>query len=480
MLFGVVSLLLAISAGALLRFGRPDRQVAQALEQGAAALEQPGALDRAFEAYNEALAIDPRNAEAYAQLALIDNLRGRAIDAAAAARSALEYGDDDAFALAMLADALNTIGDRAGALDAAQQAVALDAELSAGYAVRAVIMADQVVEGGEANLAQALVNADLAIAQAADEGKLAQALARSARGYVYQQQYALTKSETSLRDGISDYTQAIALHEQAAFRTSLGYFFQLQQNGSRAIEEFQRALVIDPQYGPAHTGLGWYRYYQQDYAGALVAFEQALGLNARDTDAYIGKSSAFQAQEPPDYAQAIEALRQATRFAPTNAQLFENIGWAYRGKAARLAYGSAEQQAAYAEAETAFRQAITVNPNWANAYTGLGWALQDQAELLKRPELYQESIAALQQSLELREGQAPAHTALGWSYVGLGRYADAEASFRRATALLGDYADAFYGLGEALAAQGKTEEARAAYQQAADKGSDSARAALER
>jgi serine/threonine-protein kinase len=480
MFFGVVSLLLAIGSGALLMFGRSDQQVAQALEQGAAALEQPGGLDRAFQAYNEALALDSRNAEAYAQLALIANLLGRANDAEAAARSALEYGGDDAFVYAMLADALNSLGDREGALEAAHKAVELDAELSAGYAVRAVIVADQAAEGGEANLAQALVNADLSIAQAADEGKLAQALARSARGYVYQQQYALTKSETSLRDGISDYTQAIALHEQAAFRTSLGYFFQLQQNGSRAIEEFQRALVIDPQYGPAHTGLGWYRYYQQDYAGALVAFEQALGLNARDVDAYMGKSSAYQAQEPPDDERAIEELKQAAQIAPTSAQVFESLGWAQRSKAIRLAYGSAAQQAAYAEAEAAFRQAITVNPNWANARTGLGWALQDQAELFKRPELYQESIAALQQSLELREDQAPAHTALGWSYVGLGRYADAEASFRRATALLGDYADAFYGLGEALAAQGKTEEARAAYQQAADKGSEKARAALER
>jgi serine/threonine-protein kinase len=480
MLFGVVSLLLAISSGALLRFGRTDRQVAQALAQGAAALEQPGALDRAFEAYNEALTLDPRNAEAYAQLALIANLRGRANDAEAAARSALEYGGDDAFVYAMLADALNSLGDREGALEAAHKAVELDAELSAGYAVRAVIVADQAAEGGEANLAQALVNADLSIAQAADEGKLAQALAYSARGYVHRQQYDLMGTATSLRDGSEDYNRAIALQEQAAFRTSLGYFFQLQNDGPQAVEQFQRALTIDPQYGPAHTGLGWYRYYQQDYAGALVAFEQALGLNARDVDAYMGKSSAYQAQEPPDDERAIEELKQAAQIAPTSAQVFESLGWAQRSKAIRLAYGSAAQQAAYAEAEAAFRQAITVNPNWANARTGLGWALQDQAELFKRPELYQESIAALQQSLELREDQAPAHTALGWSYVGLGRYADAEASFRRATALLGDYADAFYGLGEALAAQGKTEEARAAYQQAADKGSEKARAALER
>ena len=105
--------------------------------------------------------------------------------------------------------------------------------------------------------------------------------------------------------------------------------------------------------------------------------------------------------------------------------------------------------------------------------------LQDQGDVLQDEAKYHEAIDTLKQSLDVKEDQPYANNALGWSYYGLKEYDDAEESFNRALELQSNYADAYYGLGRVLEDQGKTEEARTAYQKAIDNGSTNAQQALD-
>jgi serine/threonine-protein kinase len=476
---GIV-LLLALAGGAFL-LGRPNPRIASGLEQGRAALAEKGGIDRAIAAYNDVLKVDPNNVTAHTRLALIYNLRDRNKDAEAAARKAIAADPEAAYPHAILAEALSNQGEYKAALAEADKAVELDDKLSFGYGARSGIKANLAAEDSDEDMLEdAAADADKAIELAANEDNLAKALAHSARGYVYWQEYSLTNDQSKVDSGVEEFNRAIGLQNQIAlFHSNLGYFYDAQEKHDLAKQKFEAALQADDQYGHSHAGLGWNLYYLEDYEGALAEFDKALEINPNDTDAYVGKSNTYQDQAEPNYDLALEALAQAADIAPNNPSLRSNMGWANRNKAISFEYGSDDQKNTYAEAEQQFRKALELNENYVDALTGLGWVLQDQADVLQDDAKYEESISTLEQSLDVKDDQPFAHSALGWSYYGLEMYDDAAEAFNHAVELKSDYADAYYGLGRALEGQSKPDEARAAYQKAIDNGSSSAQDALD-
>jgi len=205
---------------------------------------------------------------------------------------------------------------------------------------RAGIKASLAVENSDDDmLDEAADDADKALELAAQEDNLAQALAHSARGYVYWQEYSLTNDQSKVDSGVQEYNQAIGLQSQIAlFHSNLGYFYDAQEKHDLAKQKFEAALDADDQYGHSHTGLGWNLYYLNDYPGALAEFDTALTINPDDTDAYVGKSNVYQDQDTPDYDLAIEALTKAADIAPENPSLRSKIGWANRNKAIAFDY----------------------------------------------------------------------------------------------------------------------------------------------
>ncbi len=477
---------------------RVDPRVTQGLTEGATAFGERGGFDKAIAGYQKVLAADPKHVEAHSQLALIYNLRDRYQDAEASARDAIEADPQTAFAHAILAETLINQGEYEEALQAAEKAVELDANLSAAYTARANVKAVRAIQASDLDLLeQAAADAEKAIELAPKTDNLAQALAHNARGYVAWQEFAFSDSTDQSRaeQGGYEFTQAIALQPQiATFHSNMGYFYnaqgehaqsegdedQAQEKFDLAVQQFEEALDADPEYAHAHAGLGWNLYYLEDYDGALNEFDKAIEINSQDVDAHTGKSRAYQAQDEPDFDLAIEELNAAAQASPKDPNVFANLGWLYRDRAMSFEYESPEQQESYQEAETQFRKALELNESYVNALTGLGWVLQDQADVMDQDAIYEEAVKTLEESLAIKEEQPGAYNALGWSYYGLTQYDQAEESFRRATELLDGYANAYYGLGLALEAQGKTDEARQAYQSGADNGSSDAQEALER
>jgi len=479
---GTIALVLILAlVGVGFMLGRPNPGIASGLEQGRVAMGEKGGIDRAIAAYDQVLEIDPNNVTAHTRLALIHNLRDRNKDAEAAARKAIAADPQAAFAHAILAEALSGQGDYKAALEEADQAIEINDKLSFGYGARAGIKANLAVEDSDEDmLKEAAADADKALELAANEENLAKALAHSARGYVYWQEYILTNDQSKVDSGVQEYNQAVGLQGQIAlFHSNLGYFYDAQEKHDLAKQKFEAALDADDQYGHSHAGLGWNLYYLEDYQGALAEFDKALEINPEDSDAYVGKSSVYQDQEQPDYDLALEALGKAADIEPNDPGLRSRMGWANRNKATSYKYGSDDQKNSYAEAEQQFQKALELNESYVDALTGLGWVLQDQADVLKDNARYEESIDTLKRSLDIKDDQPFAHSALGWSYYGLEKYDDAVEAFNRAIELKSDYADAYYGLGRALEGQGKQGEARAAYQQAITLGSNFAQDALD-
>jgi tetratricopeptide (TPR) repeat protein len=166
-------------------------------------------------------------------------------------------------------------------------------------------------------------------------------------------------------------------------RNALGHFnlgaslAKLPGRMPEAIEQYQAALRINPDYAEAHNNLGTVLISGGDCAAAIPHFEAAVRVR-------------------PDYAGASY-----------------NLGFC------QMALGN------YQAAIPSFEAAIRAQPDFANAYFGLGDALG------RIPGRAPDAIQQYQAGLQLRD-DGPAHASLGELLAGLGRAEEAIAHLQAA------------------------------------------------
>lgn len=106
------------------------------------------------------------------------------------------------------------------------------------------------------------------------------------------------------------YSEAIAAYQAVLKRdernvdamTHLGLIVAVGGHADSALETFDRALKIDPQYAPAYLYRGQVLYEQkQDYAGAVAAWERFMALvpTGEDRDRVAELVKRARSQQPP-------------------------------------------------------------------------------------------------------------------------------------------------------------------------------------
>ncbi|HEU4323592.1 MAG TPA: protein kinase [Roseiflexaceae bacterium] len=459
----------------------PNAQLERNLMEGDVALVKSGQVEKATDAYQRALLIDPNNHTALSRLALIDYLRGNYAEARDGAKAALQVDSDDASMQALLSQALTEQGDRVAALEAADRAIDMDEDLSLGYAVRATARAHLAAESFDAELLNQ-ANDDIKQALSIVEMKdpLMRALVYSARGDVCWTQYQFTRDNKLLE------CTRVALESAreewpsvAMFTAKLADLAQGLGSLDQAGKLYEEAIKIDGRYAPAYVGLGWINSYDGRYDVAQRYFNQALALSPYDTDAYRGRSFVALARQPADFDRASADLHKALEIAPRQTELMLELGSVWLQQGIALSDGSPQQQEAYRNAEEQFREALKLNGRSPRALTGLGRVLERQASDQDLPELYTSALQQFQEALKIAPQNTLALQGAGWTYLGMREYPNAEKAFRQAMHD-DESAEVYLGLGRTLEAMGRTEEARNAYRTAILKGSPEARETLNR
>ena len=82
-----------------------------------------------------------------------------------------------------------------------------------------------------------------------------------------------------------------------------GFEYQNQGDPGRAIEEYQKALELNPNYAQAHTNLGTVYLGKEDYQQAIAHFNKVMELNYYDTKAHYNLGLAYLYQGELDKAQ---------------------------------------------------------------------------------------------------------------------------------------------------------------------------------
>jgi tetratricopeptide (TPR) repeat protein len=131
-----------------------------------------------------------------------------------------------------------------------------------------------------------------------------------------------------------------------------------KHDAKASVEEFKRAIKLDPWYGQAYMLLGLARMQLGQWSDAQWAFAEAEKVEPGNAKAYLGEGSALNEQK--DYAGAQKALEHSLELRPDSAEAHYEL--------ARSLWALGKWQAA----EPHVRQAIDLNKDYAGPHTLMG------------------------------------------------------------------------------------------------------------
>jgi tetratricopeptide (TPR) repeat protein len=212
-------------------------------------------------------------------------------------------------------------------------------------------------------------------------------------------------SSRSLAHRPSQALAASASREDAYRANNLGVAFLEQFKYKEGVEQFKRALQIEPKLALARINLSIALFNLPDLVGAKREAESAVAMapNAPQPHYILG----LIAKQQNRADEALAAFQDVLKIDPNDVGANVNIGQLY------------SQQKRYTEAITAFRVALAAEPYNGTALYNLGTALM-------RANQRDEGQQVITRFQELR--QRGSGTTLGNNYLEQGRYAEAVAS----------------------------------------------------
>ena len=146
-----------------------------------------------------------------------------------------------------------------------------------------------------------------------------------------------------------------------------------------AIEAYNKALAIKPDYADAYNNMGITLKEQGKLEEAIEAYNKALAIKPDYAEAYNNMGNAL--QEQGKLEEAIEAYNKALSLKPDYADAYYNMGNALK------------EQGKLEEAIEAYNKALAIKPDYAEAYNNMGTALQEQGKLEEAIEAYNKALA---------------------------------------------------------------------------------------
>ena len=259
-------------------------------------------------------------------------------------------------------------------------------------------------------------------------------------------QGAVLKGLGQLDHAIEAYNKALAIKpDYAEAYYNMGVTLQDQGKLEEAIEAYNKALAIKPDYADAYYNMGVTLQDQGKLEEAIEAYNKALAIKPDYAEAYNNMGNAL--QEQGKLEEAIEAYNKALAIKPDYAEAYYNMGV------------TLQDQGKLEEAIEAYNKALAIKPDYAEAYNNMGVTLKEQGKL-------EEAIEAYNKALAIKPDYAEAYNNMGVTLQEQGKLEEAIEAYNKALAIKPDYAEAYNNMGDALKEQGKLEEAIEAYNKA--------------
>lgn len=208
------------------------------------------------------------------------------------------------------------------------------------------------------------------------------ALGYAQLGEAYRLKYLRDQNPAWLKEAQANCLKAVELDDQLpSVYVTLGNLHNQTGKYNLAMQEFQRALNLDPRDSQAVLGLA--RSYEKAgrIADAEAAFKKSADLRPDSWDGYEELGLFYNRQGK--YPQAIAAYKRALEITPDNAQVYLNLGGAY------LESGDPKL---LADAEAALKKSLAMNPEYA-AYANLGSLYAQEKKWAEAADMTEKALA---------------------------------------------------------------------------------------
>jgi tetratricopeptide (TPR) repeat protein len=178
----------------------------------------------------------------------------------------------------------------------------------------------------------------------------------------------------------------------------------------RALEDFQEALRLNPDYAPSHYYMGALRYALRHLTEAETSYETAVALKPDYHEAYNDLGVLYLKSGRDE--SALKAFEQAVSLNEENPLYLRNLAQTYM-KLER-----------WRDAELLLQKSLALGAPRADTYNDLGFSYLKQ-------QLFRQAEEAYRHSIQLRPGVSAPHYNLGWVHYLTGRPDEAEQAFMR-------------------------------------------------
>jgi len=385
--------------------GAVGQSTPEQLFENAMAAQRRGSLADAKRLYASVLRIDPTNAAAFGNLAIIAAQQGDLAGAERLLRKEIELRPDYPAGYNNLGSVLQQQARLADAVAVHRQAI----KLNPNYAEAFLALGNALRQQGK--LDEAMESYRSAIRARVDYAE-----AHNNIGVLLQMQ-------GSLDQAASAYGEAVALkpaYAEAQF--NLGGVLHQKHELDAAEAVYRRVISLNPGIAVVHNNLGTVLKDQGRLDEALAAFENAVRLKPDFAEAFYNRASVLQQQARLE--EALAAYGEAVALRKDYTEAINNAGIVLQE------LGRAE------EAIVLYRQLLERMPDHADACNNMGTALLAAG----RPD---QARAAFEQALTHKPDFAEASYNLASARRELGDLAGAIAGYRNALRLRPDHADAF-------------------------------------
>ena len=170
------------------------------------------------------------------------------------------------------------------------------------------------------------------------------------------------KQAVSLAHNLCDqYPKALILYE------ILGAAYMGLKDADKIIENYKKALQINPNHTDAYNNMGMALYNQGKFAEAVKNYQQAIRLEPDFADAHYNLGNAL--KQNGEVKKAIESYKTSLAINPNDADVLLNYGNALK------AYGNFDQ------AIEVFTTVLSLDPNFAAAQINMDNAIEEKTEI---------------------------------------------------------------------------------------------------
>jgi serine/threonine-protein kinase len=209
------------------------------------------------------------------------------------------------------------------------------------------------------------------------------ALGYAQLGEAYRLKNRIDHDPRWVEEALANCARAVDLDDRlSAPYVTLGRIHEAAAKHDLALQEFQRALMLDPQNALAMAGMADAYENSGRIADAEATYQKAVALRPEYWDVYNSLANFYNRHNR--FPEAIAQFRRALELTPDNAQVYSNLA---------VAYMNSGDPKLLADAEQALKKSIEISPGYP-AYTNLGMIYMEQ----KR---YADAAGATERALQI-------------------------------------------------------------------------------